>query len=283
MYSSGPRPVRVLVKGASTVTWISWMGGPRTDFAFPRALEDALVAQGRPAEVRNTAVLGTPTHSFFEPFEQDVVQWSPDVIIMVAGHYETIHLFLPRWFERYANRVNYRPGRSDDFYRRRVIRPIWKALAVLQSKLDGRFGLGACKRRLRRAGTDLENYVKLAQQVGSPMMLVFELVSPAPRQQQWFPGMAGRIARINDEHAAVIDRLELPHVRLFRSSEVVKGMYGDDQAAATPDGFHFTPELHGAIGAELADQIAAWAETQPHLATGRTTQPHLAPARDVSG
>ena len=283
MSSSGPLPVRVLVKGASTVSWISWMGGPRTDFAFPRALEDELRSQGRQAEVRNTAVLGTSTHSFFEPFERDVAQWSPDVIIMVAGHYESIHLFLPHWFERHANRVNYRPGRFDDFYRRRVIRPIWKALAVVQSKLDGRFGLGACKRRLRRAGVDFENYVKLAQQVGSPLMLVFELLPPAPRQQEWFPGMPGRIARVNAEHAAVIERLGLPNVRMFRNSEVAARNCGDDQAAATPDGFHFTPELHRAIGAELAVQIAAWAETQPHLATAGETKPHLAPARDSVG
>jgi lysophospholipase L1-like esterase len=283
MYSSDPLPIRVLVKGASTVTWISWMGGPRTDFAFPRALEAELIAQGRQAEVRNTAVLGTPTKSFFEPFERDVVQWSPDVIVVVAGHYESIHLFLPRWFERHANRLNYRPGRFDDFYRRRVIRPIWKALAVLQSKLDTRFGLGACKRRMRRAAKDLENYIKLVQQVGSPLMLVFELVPPAPRQQEWFPGMAGRIARVNEEHAAVIERLGLPHVRMYENSQVVAQMYGDDQAAATPDGFHFTPELHRAIGAALAEQIAEWAETQPHLATGHASQPHLAPARDNAG
>jgi hypothetical protein len=259
------------------------MGGPRTDFAFPRALEDELRSQGRPAEVRNTAVLGTPTHSFFEPFERDVAQWSPDVIVIVAGHYETIHLFLPRWFERYANRVNYRPGQFDDFYRRRVIRAIWKALADIQSKLDGRFGLGACRRRLRRSAKDCENYIKLAQQVGSPMMLVFELLPPAPRQQEWFPGMAGRIARVNEEHAAVIERAGLPHVRMFRNSEVAARLYGDDQAAATPDGFHFTPELHRSIGSELAEQIAAWAETQPHLASGRNAGPHLAPARDNAG
>jgi hypothetical protein len=33
-----PLPMRVLVKGASTVLWISGMGGPRKEFTFPRAL-----------------------------------------------------------------------------------------------------------------------------------------------------------------------------------------------------------------------------------------------------
>ena len=120
-------------------------------------------------------------------------------------------------------------------------------------------------------------------QVGSPMMLVFELLPPAPRQQEWFPGMAGRIARANEEHGAVVERLGLSHVRMYNNSEVVARLYGDDQAAATPDGFHFTPELHRAIGAALAEQIGEWAETQPHLRVGQTAQPHLAPARDNAG
>ena len=50
-----PLPLRVLVKGASTAHTVSWMGGPRRDFAYARATEAALYAAGTPAEVRSTA------------------------------------------------------------------------------------------------------------------------------------------------------------------------------------------------------------------------------------
>ena len=257
-------PLRVLVKGASTVSWISWMGGPRSDFAFPRALEAELLAHGRAAEVRNTAVLGTPTSDFFDTYEPDVVQWSPDVVVIIAGHYETIHLFLPHWFERHANRPNVRPGPLRSYYRRRVVRAAWKAAATVQARVDAALG-PVLHRRLRRAARDLEGYIKLVQDVGSPLVLVFELLPPAPRQADWFPGMTDRIRAINAEHQHVIDRLGLPHVQLFPTSEVARSVAGPEQDAATPDGFHFTPEVHGQIGAELARRIVDWADTQPHL------------------
>lgn len=259
-----PLPVRVLVKGASTVSWISFMGGPRSDFAFPRAIEATLLGDGRPAEVRNTALLGTPTRDFFRTFEPDVAQWSPDVVVIIAGHYETIHLFLPRWFERWANRPNVRPGRLRTAFRRRVVRGIWKVSARVQARVDA-LVKPLLQRRLRAAAADLEGYIRLVQQVGSPLVLVFELLPPAPRQAQWFPGMAGRIHQVNREHEAAIERLGLPNVELFRVSEIAGRVAGDDQAAATPDGFHFTPELHAEIGAELGRRIIAWADTQPHL------------------
>lgn len=288
MYSSDPLPVRVLVKGASTVSWISWMGGPRTDFAFPRAVEAALLAQGRPAEARSTAILGDPTRAFFKTFEEDVLQWSPDVVVIVAGHYEVLHLFLPHWFERHANRVNVPSGRIRGLYRSKVLRPFWKLAATFQSKVDapldsGPNALRLRKRRLRRAAADVEAYIGQVQQVGSPLVLLLELLPVAPKQTAWFPGMTPRIRVMNQLNAELVERIGKPHVRFFRTSEVSTSLYGDDQAAATPDGFHFTPELHRAIGAELAEQIAAWAETQPHLATGRNPQPQLAPARDISG
>lgn len=257
--------LRVLVKGASTVSWISWMGGPRSDLAFPRALELELGRRGIAADVRNTAVLGTPTSSFFATFEADVAQWSPDVIVIVAGHYETIHSFLPRRFERHANRPNFRPGPFRERYRKRYVRGAWKLLATLQSKVDRPELTPRLDRRLRRAARDLDGYIRLVRQVGSPLVVVFELLVPAPRQQQWFPGMAGRIRRINELHRGVVAAYDDPSIRTFAPEPLARARYGDDPAAATPDGFHFTPDLHRDIAVGLADQITDWLRTQRHL------------------
>lgn len=260
--------MRVLVTGASTVSWTSWMSGPRSDYAFPRAIEAALCASGIPAEVRNSARLGTPTSSMFQTWESDVLQWSPDVIVSFAGHYEAIHLFLPRWFERPANRVDYVPGKFRTFYRRRVLRTLWKATATLQSKIDGAVGArGIRRRRLRKAAHIYEQYVRLSQQVASPMMIVLEVLRPSSRVVPWFPGMPRRVDLLNAELAAAVERINLPHVQMFRTSDLVESMYGGDQVAATPDGFHFTPELHRRIGADLAARISAWLQAQPSEAS----------------
>jgi lysophospholipase L1-like esterase len=258
---TSPSPLRVLVTGASTVLWTSWMSGPRSDHTFPRVIEDELRAHGHPAEVRNVAVLGTPTTHLFDHWEQDVLQWSPDVIVSVVGHYETLHLFLPHWYERYSNRPNSVPGRFRTPWRRSVVRPAWKAAATVQSKIDARVGEAATARRIERVALQFGGYVALCQQVASPAQIVLEVLPPAPRQQTWFPGMTGRVAMLNAELRRLVEELDLPHVQFFETSEVAQKLYGGDQAAATPDGFHFTPDLHREVGRALAQRILDWAES----------------------
>ncbi len=260
-------PARVLVKGSSTVSWTSWMSGPRTDFTFPRAIEDELLAVGHPAEVRNAAMLGTPTKDVFRGFEQDVLQWSPDVIVIIAGHYETIHLFLPHWFERYANRVDRRPaGRWGRPYRR-AIRAAWKFLAVLQSKIDGPLGARILRRRLIQVASDLEGYLDLVAQVASPLVYVLELLPPSGNKHTWFPGMSERIDFMNEQIRQLIDLREKSEVRFLEVSEIAHKLVGDDLSVATPDGFHYSPALHREVGRVLARAIEDWAKDQPHLTT----------------
>ncbi len=255
----------MLVKGPSTVNWISWMGGPRTDFAFPRALEAELLANGRPATILNTAVLGEPMRKWFPDWEKEILQFSPDVLLLSACHYECVHLFLPQWFERHANHYATRGGRIAATYRKRFLRPLWTLLVILQGKIDTRLPARARNGRKKRAVADLAAYIKHAQQVGHPLILVQELLRPAARQSSWFPGMTGRVEATNKAMKELVEGLDLPNVRWFSMSEISGRLYGDDLQAATPDGFHYTPELHRAIGEELASEILKWAETQPHL------------------
>ena len=261
-----PIPLRVLVKGASTIVWTSWMGGPRTDMVFSRAIEANLLAEGRPVEVRNTGILASPTREFIKSYEPDVVQWSPDVVIIVAGHYEVLHLYLPRRYERYSNRPNVPGGAGSVWWRRRVVRPVWKANALVQSKVDSlpdRIRLR--KRRLHRTAADLKAYISQIQMVQSPLVFVFELLPVAPNRVHWFPGMNPRIEYWNALAAKVVEEFDSDNVRYFRTRQLAYQLVGDDLEKATPDGYHFTPELHALIGAEFAREISKWAETQPHL------------------
>src|SRR5205823_4305743 len=115
-------PLRVLVKGASTAVMTSWMGGPRTDFAYPRVIEAELLAAGQPAEVRVTAAVGQRTKDSLKSWEREVVAWSPDVVVLHCGQYEAIHLFMPWWLERYVNNVARRPGVVRDAIHQNVVR-----------------------------------------------------------------------------------------------------------------------------------------------------------------
>ncbi|HJR89091.1 MAG TPA: hypothetical protein VJ782_02920 [Aeromicrobium sp.] len=264
-------PLRVLVKGASTVNWISWMGGPRSDFTFPRVLEAQLAADGWPSEVRAITMASEKTSTILRTWQSDVISWSPDVIVLVYGHFETIHLFLPRWLERHARSMRTKPRRLSKLYRTYLLNPLWMALAHLQAALDARIPGASRRRRLKRVAADLDAYIDRVQQVGSPMVVLFELLPPATKFRAWFPGMAARIELMNQELAGVVARQDKPRVRLLRVSELVDKHFDGNVDVATADGFHYVPELHREVGIALAREVEEWAATQPHLARSHTT------------
>ncbi len=260
-----PLPVRVLVKGASTVNWVSWMGGPRTDFTFPRAIEAQLLSDGRPCDVQTVTNISEKTSTILKTWERDVIGFSPDVIVLVYGHFETIHLFLPRWLERHANSNKGRPRRAESLYRKAILRPTWMILARLQARVDRIVKPTIRKSRPRHVAADLERYITHVQKIGSPLVILFELLPPAEKYRHWFPGMTARMEVMNRTIEDLVMRIDKPNVRYFRVSKLVAEHCGGDLEVATPDGFHYTPELHRAIGTALALEIEEWADTQTHL------------------
>lgn len=260
-----PLRLRVLVKGASTVNWISPMGGPRTDFTFPRSIERELARQGRAADVRAITMTSEQTKRITLTWQREVLGFSPDAIVLVYGHFETIHLFLPRWLERHANSLRARPRRLGSFYRRRILRPLWKVLAQVQAAVDKRMPTSVTNRRLQNTANDLRTYLRQVEKVGSPLVFLFELLPPASRYRSWFPGMAARMEVMNRLLREVVAEAADPRIRLLEVSKLVEELYDGDLDRATPDGFHYTAELHDRIGIELARQIEEWAAAQGHL------------------
>ena len=279
-----PMPVRILVKGASTVNLLSPMGGPRSDFGFPRTIEAELLANGRPNDVRTISVASEKTSTTLLRWEQEFLGYSPDVVVLVYGHVECFHLFLPTWLEKRANSAKTRPRRLTKLYRTYVLRKGWMFLARMQARLDLRVDPTIRRSRPRKVAADLETLIGHVQQVGSPLVIVVELLAPAKRYDSWLPGMAARIAVMNDAIAGVVARIDKPNVRLFKTSEIVDTYLGGDLDVATPDGAHYSPRLHDLIGTALAGEIMAWADTQPHLqlpAPRRRARPAAVVAREA--
>ncbi len=262
-----PTPLRVLVKGASTVNWTSWMGGPRTDFTFPRVVEEVLLRHDQPCHVQTISMASEKTSWLLRTWQREVVQFSPDVIVLVYGHYESIHLFLPRWFERHANSLRGRPRRLAQLYRRRILRPTWKALAQLQAAVDRRVPR-LRPGRPRRVAEDLRAYVHQVQKVGSPLVLMLELLPLHDGYTAWFPGMSQRIEDMNRAIGDMVADLDLPNVQHVPIRPVVEEVFAGDLTVATPDGFHYSPPMHLAVGERVAAVVMDWARSQPHLALG---------------
>ena len=260
-----PMPIRILVKGASTVNVVYPMGGPRSDFGFPRTIEAELLANGRPTDVQTISVASEKTSTTLLRWEREFLGYSPDVVVLLYGHVECFHLFLPTWLEKRANSAKTRPRRLTNLYRTYVLRKVWMFLARMQARLDNRIDPTIRASRPRKVAADLETLIGHVQQIGSPLVIVLELLPPASRYRSWLPGMQARIGVMNDAIAGVVTRIDKPNVRLFRTSEIVETHLDGDLDVATPDGAHYSPRLHHLIGTALAREIMDWADTQPHL------------------
>jgi hypothetical protein len=260
-----PLPIRVLVKGASTVLITSFMDGPRTDMPYNRVIEDELLAAGQPAEVRTTARISELTKRAMKVWDQEILTWSPDVVIYHYGHMETIHLMIPRWLERHANSQHGRPQPVRSRYRKLLLKPAYRQLGLLQKRVDAALPAGVTNARIRRTTRDLQQLITHARWVASPLVLVPELLPAGHTYQKWFPGVDRRIEAVNASFGQMIDGFAEPDIRSFSLAKVVEPVLepGDE---AMPDGGHFSPKVHRAIGTAMAAEILAWAKQQPHLA-----------------
>jgi lysophospholipase L1-like esterase len=260
-------PLRVVVMGASASVDTSFHGGPRADLGYPRVIEAELRAAGRPARVHVSALQANRTRHGLATWEREVDPWDPDVVILHYGQADMVHLFLPRWLERHANSLRRRPGRVQDTYRKVVLRPIWLALARVQTRLDARVDAGKLSRRQRLVTAELAQMVELSRTASSPLVLVPTLLRPGPPWQKWFPGAGARMETLNRTFADVVREAADPDVRTFPLAALVEDLIPEGYEP-TPDGGHFTPPIHHAIGAAMAQEILQWAMQRPQPAAG---------------
>lgn len=256
-------PMRVLVKGASNVLWTSMMSGPRSDLVFARVIEKELLAGGRAVEVHNRGALGMPIYQMFDDWEDDVARWSPDVIVLAVGQYDVLHLLIPRWLERGANRIDLRPSRLKWIWNR-ILRLIARVLLLTQRRID-RSGV-SMDRRSRNAIRDLEKYIKITHQVGSPLIILLELHPPTQHKIAWFGGWGERIATFNERLRAVAENDATGRVRFVEMMDLTEQFDPGTPEQLWADGIHYNPDLHQLVGKRLADIAEEWAATQPHLA-----------------
>ena len=252
-------PYRILVKGSSPANWVSFMSGPPTDFTYPRVIERELLLSGRNVVVRNLAATSEQIKTGLKNWEAEVFPWSPDVVVLNYGLYEAVHLFLPQPLERHANSQVGRPGVVRDSYRRYLLRPTWKTLAMVQQKADAHVPASAFQRQAGRFRDDLERLIKNILFISSPLVLVPEIAPPGERWRTWFPGIEARIEMVNAAIAEVVATYDRENVRVFDTTSALAPLTATGHDIV-PDGGHFTPEAHDAIGRALAREIGPWCD-----------------------
>ncbi|MDQ6523319.1 SGNH/GDSL hydrolase family protein [Nocardioides sp. LHD-245] len=272
MNETGWLPTRIFIRGASTAGWTSPMSGPRSDLGFPRVIERELLASGQPTEVRSVTVGGMPTSTVVRTWERDVVGFSPDVVIYMVGHYETLHLLWPNRIERHANAFTWLPRRLSTAYRTKVLRPLWRSLVRAQTALDRRLPPRYGERRVRNAVADIMRATARVREIQSPLVILMETPLPGTYGEQLFPGMPHRVRLLNRLLAEAVEARGEHEVLVFPTNEIVAAAYPvrDD---AVPDGFHFSPDAHDLVGRALATRIQEWTRTQAHLRQPDSVRP----------
>lgn len=256
-------PLRVLAMGASLNHDMSEFPQQREQFVWARVIEETLLDHGRAVHVRNHAVASEMASQAMQHWEEYVKAWEPDVIIATWGYYEPVHLILPRWLERHANSLKSRPGPFRSFYRKRLLRPVWKILAELQKALDARIGARFFRRRSRRVAADLAHFIDKSRKVGRPLILLPEFHEPGERGRDWFPGMAARVAMLNEDIGAMVARYD-DHVQVLPVTKIAAGR-PDQSVEVLADGFHYNAEVHQLVGEAYARIILDWTEQYPRL------------------
>jgi hypothetical protein len=257
----------VLVKGPSTITWISDMGGPRQDFIFPRVIEEQVLRAGRPITIQTNSVPSESVRRVMSRWPEEMLGFSPDVVILLYGWYEAIHLILPHTLERHVNGQRWMADPLATVYRRKFLKKGWLVGARLQQRLDRRDFPALNAWRRRRLIRNLTLLIERIQKVGSPLVLVMQLGTPGKVWEGWFPGLAGRLQATDADLRAMVDGFGKSNIRFFEWEAVVAD-HLDPGDEAMPDGAHFTPEVHRVIGETLAREVLDWANTQEHLRLG---------------
>jgi hypothetical protein len=263
------QPLRVLVKGSSAANWVSHMGGPRTDFTYARVIEESLLRAGTPVTIRNLAVTSEPVRLALKNWEAQVYAWSPDVVILHYGLFESVHLLLPRFLERHAHSLRGRPGRVRLIYRQFLLRPVWKILVRIQQQVDRVAPPKVFRRRADRFADDVEQLIRQIQTIGSPLVLTLDIASAGEKWQTWFPGIGARIELLNDALAEAVARIGRPNVRIFSTAGALSELVSQGHDIR-PDGGHYTAAAHRALGAAVAAEILTWYSEQP--SRGRPVQ-----------
>ncbi len=260
-----PLPMRILVNGPSTVFWSSGMGGPRTDMHFPRVAEQILRAGGRPVEFRLSGGFGSPTRQMFDDWDELVAKWSPDVVVISAGFWETVHILQPPFIERRANTEHRRVGRFGYYKRRRqIFRALSRLVLKLQARLDkpgGRVGRAAA----RRALVDTQTLIDMTSRVGSPLILLLGSHQNASSRDAMFSGWEQRRLELDENLRALAEKNAHKNVRVLPVRDLIEQLQPLTRDELFSDGIHYAPQFHRAVGERLAAIAEEWARTQPHL------------------
>ncbi len=248
------RPLSVVALGNSVATLQLPGRADRSEGTYVEVLADVLTGAGVPTVPHlESRWFGFLVDAARET-EQRVRVHAPDVVVVQFGLNEYQPWLLPVPVIRHLMVQNQAATRTARAYRRHVSPPLWKLVRGYRRRAAPLVGMRTWQTTPRRFGRTLEVLLRNTRREGRPLVLVLDLEPPGATLQHFLPGLAARHAVFQQLIADVVERLEDPDVRLVPVSQITAAL-GE---GALPDGMHYSPATHEAVGHALAEEVLAW-------------------------
>jgi lysophospholipase L1-like esterase len=248
------RPLSVVTLGNSVP---SLMLPPRRDRAagtYSEVLADVLSGEGVPTvPVVHSEWFGFLTKAW-KAYPEKVRVHSPDVLILHFGTNELQPWLVPVWMVRHFMTQGQATTRAARAYRKLVSPRLWRWLRNYRRWVAPLAGMRTWQTTPRRFRNTLDRLLWQSRADGRPLVLVLDIEAPGEILHHFLPGIDKRHALYQQLLEDVVTRVGDPEVRLIRISEVAAGV----ESGAAPDGMHYTPAGHRAIGERLADEVLDW-------------------------
>ena len=254
-------PLRVVVMGASASVETSWRGGPRADLAYPRVIEAELLAAGLPATVHVRALPGRPRPSRARRVvTRGRAHGRPTSSSSTTARRTASTCSCPAGSSATPTASAGGRAGSGRATAASCVRPVWIGAGPgCRRGLTPGSTPRSARRRQRRTTAELARLLELVRVVVVPLVLVPTLRAPRAAVAAVVPRRRGADGDAQPHvRGGRARRPTTPTCATFPLAELVAERFGDEEP--TPDGGHFTPGVHRAVGAAMAREILEWVE-----------------------
>ncbi len=245
---------RVAVLGNSVPILVVPPRATREEGTFPERLQRLLDERGLDVEVRNDSRLFDVLPDGWRRFQQQVIPWAPDVLVVNYGVIEMQPNVVPTWLNRHLTTVTVGGKGPVALYKRHAVPKLWPPVRRFQRWSSAKVGTRTWRLPPQRLAAELRRVVEVARQ-DRMLVLVNDVHAPGDRLRHFFPAIERRHAIVQEVLADVVDGFADPDVRLVPVSQVSAKL---GEAEGLPDGLHLTSAGHLGVAELLADEIAPW-------------------------
>lgn len=248
------RPLSVVAFANSIATLQMPARADRADGTYIEVLADLLAAEGVPVVPHLESRWFDFLHRAMREYESRVRVHAPDVVVVQFGLNEYQPWLVPVWLTRHLlvqNQAVIRPAKA---YRRFVAPRLWRIVRGYRRRAAPLVGMRTWQTTPRRFGGQLARLIRNVRLEARPLVLVLDIDAPGDRLEYFMPGARVRHEVFQRTIAQVVAAAADPEVRLVRVSSITAACGG----LALPDGMHYTPDTHRAVGEALAAEVVGW-------------------------